>query len=77
MLFRSIGGGSGLVKNTRQIVFGTALVDWGWVSGVLISDTSNYASGNTLMHAQLSNPRIIYMGDTVKFDAETLQISFK
>lgn len=75
--FEFVGNGSGLMKNKRQIVFDTALVDWGWVSGVIITNTSNYASGNVLMHSQLSNPRIIYMGDTVKFDAETLQISFK
>lgn len=75
--FQFVAGGSGLVKNKRQIVFETALLDWGWVSGVIITDTSNHASGNVLMHSPLSNPRIIYMGDSVKFDAETLQISFK
>jgi hypothetical protein len=28
------------------------------------------------MYAPLSNPRVIYTGDTVKFDTSTLQISF-
>jgi len=69
--------GSGVIRNSGQIVFGTALTDWGWVSGVALCDTSNYASGNVLMHAALDNPRIIYTGDNVKFDALTLEISFK
>lgn len=69
--------GSGIIKNSVSFVFGTALVDWGWVSGVAIVDDHRYGSGNLLMHATLSNPRIIYMGDSVKFDAETLQIAFR
>tara|TARA_A100001037_G_scaffold277250_1_gene277129 strand:- start:300 stop:779 length:480 start_codon:yes stop_codon:yes gene_type:complete len=69
--------GSGVIRNSGQIVFPTALTDWGWVSGVAILDTSNYASGNVLMHAQLDNPRQIYTGDNVKFDPLTLEISFK
>jgi hypothetical protein len=75
--FEFLGNGSGAIRNTRQIVFDTALLDWGWVSGVAILDNYNYGSGNVLMHAELSNPRIIYMGDTVKFDSETLLIKFK
>ena len=35
------------------------------------------APGNVLMHAALDNPRIIYAGDNVKFDYNTLEISFK
>lgn len=69
--------GSGVIKNSSSLVFETALIDWGWVSGVAIVDDSRYGSGNLLMHAQLDNPRIIYMGDSVKFDMETLQISFR
>lgn len=69
--------GSGVIKNSSSLVFPTALVDWGWVSGVAIVDDSRQGSGNLLMHAQLDNPRIIYMGDSVKFDMETLQISFR
>ena len=75
--------GSGVVKNSGQIVFPTALTDWGWVSGVAILDSpyhstdQTYSPGNVLMHATLSNPRIIYAGDNVKFDYQTLEISFK
>ena len=68
--------GSGIVKNSGAFLFNTALLDWGWVSGIAIVDDSRYGSGNLLMHSPLSNPRIIYMGDTVKFDTSTLQIKF-
>jgi len=74
--------GSGLIKNTNSFLFDTgdgspALTDWGWVSGIAIVDSGEWGVGNVLMHAQLDNPRVIYTGDTVKFDVSTLQISFK
>ena len=69
--------GSGVLKNASGIVFDTALLDWGPISGVAILDNATYGAGNLLMHAQLDNPRIIYTGDSVKFDLTTLQISFK
>lgn len=71
-----IGVGSGLIKNTNQMIFETALLDWGWVSGIAICDSGGWGVGNLLMHSQLDNPRFIYQGDTVKFDTTTLQISF-
>lgn len=69
--------GSGVIKNSVSFVFDTALQDWGWVSGIAVLDSSEYNAGNLLMHAQLDNPRIIYTGDSVKFDLESLQISFR
>ncbi len=68
--------GSGLIKNRSTVLFPTALQDWGWVSGVAIVDSGDYGTGNMLMYAQLNNPRIIYQGDTVKFDLSTLKIQF-
>ncbi len=68
--------GSGLIKNASNILFGTALYDWGWVSGIAIVDSGDYGTGNMLMYAQLNNPRVIYQGDSVKFDLSTLQIKF-
>ena len=73
--------GSGLIKNADSLNFdegegSAALVDWGWVSGVAVVDSGEYGTGNLLMYAQLDNPRIIYLGDTVKFDTSTLQIRF-
>jgi hypothetical protein len=72
-----IEAGSGVIRNSGQIIFTSALHDWGWVSGVAILDSSTFGSGNMLMHAQLTNPRVIYTGDNVKFDMGTLEISFK
>lgn len=72
-----IATGSGFIRNSGNIIFNTALTDWGWVSGVAITDHGTVGSGNLLMHAQLSNPRVIFTGDNVKFDIGTLEISFK
>ena len=69
--------GNGFIKNAKQIVFDTALTDWGWVSGVAIMDTTNYAAGNMLMYAKLQNPRYVYAGDNIKFDINSLEISLK
>ena len=69
--------GSGVLKNCNQLIFNTALHDWGWVSGIAIVDNSTYGAGNVIMHAQLDNPRVVYLGDAPKYDTETLQISFK
>jgi hypothetical protein len=62
--------------NKYQIIFPTALNDWGFVSGVAILDDANYKSGNVLMYSTLTNPRLVYGGDNIRFDAESLQIVF-
>jgi hypothetical protein len=69
--------GNGFIKNASQIVFDTALEDWGWVSGVAILDSDIRGSGNVLMYSQLSNPRYVYVGDNIKFDLNSLEISLK
>lgn len=69
--------GNGFIKNASQILFNTALQDWGWVSGVAILDSSAYGSGNLLMYSQLQNPRFIYTGDNIKFDSNSLEINLK
>jgi hypothetical protein len=69
--------GNGFIKNQNQIVFDTALSDWGWVSGVAILDNSSHGAGNMLMYAALKNPRYIYTGDNLKFDPKSLEISLK
>jgi hypothetical protein len=68
--------GSGLIKNSGAIVFETALVDWGYVSGIAIVDNEEVGQGNLLMHTTLDNARIVYKGDSVKFDVTNLQIKF-
>lgn len=69
--------GNGFIRNKNDLVFGVALREWGWVSGVAILDHAGYGSGNMLMYAQLENPRYIYIGDTIKFNANSLEISLK
>lgn len=69
--------GNGFIKNKEEIVFNTALTDWGWVSGIAILDSADYGSGNLLMYAQLQNPRYVYVGDSIKFDSKSLEISLK
>lgn len=69
--------GNGFIKNASQLIFNTALTDWGWVSGIAILDSSVYGSGNLLMYAQLENPRLVYTGDNIKFDSNSLEISLK
>jgi len=69
--------GSGVFKNASNILFTTALLDWGWASGVAVVDHSTYGSGNLLFHGQLGNPRVIYAGDAMKFDLQTLKIQIK
>lgn len=69
--------GSGQIKNATTWIFNTALVDWGWVSGIAVVDSGDHGVGNLLMYAELGNPRIVYQGDAAKFDASQLQIRFK
>ena len=72
-----IAVGSGVIKNASQIVFGTALTDVGWVSGIAVLDSAVYGSGNLLMSAQLGQPRIYYMGDGLKYNTGNLGIELK
>lgn len=68
--------GSG-IKNNDQIVFPTALEDWGPVSGVAVVDSDQYGSGNLLMYSALDNPRNIFVSDTVRYSSEGLEIVLK
>lgn len=67
--------GNGFIKNSNQLIFNTALTDWGWVSGIAILDHGTVGSGNLLMYAALDNPRFVYTGDNIKFDNNSLEIS--
>jgi len=78
--------GSGVIKNCFQIDWPAAEYDpddpkqnigWGWVSGVAILDSDVIGEGNIIMASRLDNPRFIYAGDSLKFEIEALQISFK
>lgn len=69
--------GNGFIRNKNQLVFNTALTEWGWVSGIAILDHETVGSGNLLMYAKLTNPRYVYLGDNIRFDANSLEISLK
>lgn len=76
----------GVIKNCFSIDWPTSqfrsadveeAYGWGWVSGIAILDSLAIGEGNLLMQAQLDNPREVFGGDTLKFDAEALIIRFK
>jgi hypothetical protein len=69
--------GNGFIRNKNQMVFNSAFTEWGWVSGIAILDHETVGSGNLLMYAKLTNPRYVYLGDNIRFDANSLEISLK
>jgi hypothetical protein len=69
--------GNGFIRNKNQLVFDTALTEWGWVSGIAIVDHGTVGSGKLLMYAPLANPRYVFLGDNIRFDSNSLEISLK
>jgi hypothetical protein len=69
--------GNGFIRNKNQIVFNTALTEWGWISGIAIVDHDTVGSGNLLMYSKLTNPRYVFLGDNIRFDINSLEISLK
>lgn len=69
--------GNGFIRNKNQIVFNTAHTEWGWVSGIAILDHNTVGSGNLLMYARLGNPRYVFLGDNIRFDVNSLEISLR
>jgi hypothetical protein len=67
------GNENGVVVNTDNVVFPTALTDWGPVSGIVLLDSEIRGSGNVLMYATLEQQRTVYTGDSVKFNANELK----
>jgi hypothetical protein len=65
---------SGVIINANNIVFNTALKDWGTISGVAILDSELRGSGNMLFYSSLDPARVVYEGDTVKFNTNELKI---
>ncbi len=70
-----MGGGSGQVYNGSSITFAVASGDWGYVSGVAICDHETAGSGNMLVKAALTTPKIVGNGDTFKFNIGDLTVS--
>jgi hypothetical protein len=57
------------VANHDDIVFPTATVAWGTITHVGVLDAGTLGTGNLLMHGQLTTPKAVGVGDTLKFSA--------
>jgi hypothetical protein len=66
-------GGPG--SNASELSFNAATGDWGWVSGVIITDDATYNSGNLLLHGALTTPKYVQNGDTFKFATGDLDVT--
>ena len=70
--FPNASGGS--KSNGADIVFNEASGSRGTINYVFLAD-ANVGSGHVLLYAQLTNPKTIGSGDTVKFEAGDLTFS--
>lgn len=70
--FPNASGGS--KSNANEIAFSEASGSWGTINYVFLAD-GDVGSGNVLLYAQLTNPKTIGSGDTVKFEAGDLTFS--
>ena len=70
--FPAASGGS--KSNGADIVFNEASGSWGTINYVFLADT-DVGGGHVLLYAQLTNPKTIGSGDTVKFEAGDLTFS--
>lgn len=67
--------GSG--SNTVEFAFPQATLNWGTVSGVIITDSATYGAGNVLLHGALTVPRAVLAGDTFRFSAGAIDVSIQ
>ena len=70
----SAGSTSGLTDNENDISFTTATGDWGYVSGLFLSNAST--AGNVILYGALTTPKIIENGDQFVIAAGDLDITF-
>lgn len=64
----------GIVYNLATITFPVATAAWGWVSGVLICDSTSYGGGNALVHGTLTTPKYIDTNDQLVINASGIQV---
>ena len=62
------------VENNAAIDFPTATANWGYASGVIITDS--LTAGNVLLKGSLTTARNILNGDTFRFNTGDLDIKF-
>jgi hypothetical protein len=67
----------GTIRNKTNIPFNTAISDWGMISGVAILDNEGSGLGNVLFFKEINPPRMIYAGETVKFNPYNFGISIE
>jgi hypothetical protein len=65
---------SGLIENSSDITFTTATANWGWVSGIAITDSGVYGAGQVLLYGALTTPREVLSGDTFRLSAGNIDI---
>lgn len=63
----------GVVSNSANVTFDTALTDWGTVTHVAVMDAS--ATGNVLFYGALTTAREILTDDTFQITSTNLQIT--
>jgi len=68
--------GNGLTSNEQAFGFPTATSDWGYVSGVFITDGSGIAN-NILFYGQLTAAKNVTNGDTFSFASGDLDVYFR
>ena len=64
--------GSG--QNISQVQFAQATADWGYVSGIVLIDSSTYGAGNILMYGVLSSPKNVKNGQNFTLNASNLTV---
>ncbi len=66
----------GLTDNAADITFPTATANWGTVTHVAILDSATLGAGNVLFWGALDVSKVVNSGDTFKFLAGALNITF-
>ena len=69
-------GGDGQTDNAVDVLFVQATANWGTVVAIGICDSITYDAGNLLFHNTIDTPRVIDNGDTAKFEAGALKVTF-
>jgi hypothetical protein len=65
---------TGIAANNASIIFGPALIDWGTITYVAISDA--IVAGNMLLYGPLTEVQTTPIGESVQFSAGQFQSTF-
>lgn len=67
---------TGVSVNEDVVEFGPASEDWGTITHVGYDDGDTEGAGNMLIHVALSSSRLIQNGDSLRFSASQLSVTF-